>query len=137
MRRSISSSPARTTLAVARRRAAQDGADACEQLLVRERAAEVVVRPALERANAVDDVRVYAAEQDHGHVPIPEPAGLALAQPATELELGADDEVGPQALGQIEHLGDLAGAEHLEAVVGQLPFQVAARAGLGLGDDHG
>ena len=44
---------------------------------------------------------------------------------------------GASALGELERLAPARGAEHVEAVVAQLPAEVLARLGLGLGDEDG
>ena len=82
--RSIASSPASEPLSPRRwPRAAQHGPDPGAELLVRERPVEVVVRPALERADTVDGIGLAGAEQDHRDVAVPRPARLAGAQAAS------------------------------------------------------
>ena len=75
-------------------------------------------------------------EQDHGDVAVPRPAGNAVAETRAELQLGDEDEVGTHALGQVEDLAGVAGAEDVEPVVGELALEEAAGLGLGFGDDQ-
>ena len=123
-------------VALLRRCPPEHGPDPRTQLLVCERPVDVVVGAALERAGAVDGVRRLAAQQDHRDVAIPRAARHAVAQARAELQLGDEDEVGAHALGQVEDLARVAGAEHVEPVVGELALEEAAGLGLGFGDDQ-
>src|SRR6185369_10936381 len=66
-------------------RSAQNGAHAGDELVVDERAHDVVVAAACEAAHAVDRIAA-GTDHDHGHIAVPGPAGLALAQTAADLE---------------------------------------------------
>ena len=108
------------------------------QLLVGERPVEVVVGPALEGADAIDEgVALLRAEQDDGDVAVPGAAGLALPEPEAELELGEEDEIRTQALGQVERLAGGDRRHNLEAVLDELPLEEPTGRALGLGDDQG
>ena len=97
---------------------------------------EVVVGAALERPHPVDRVALGRAEHDHRDVAVPRPPGLALAEARAEVELGAEDEVGPRALGESERLAAERRLEHVEAVALQLALEVAADRGLRLGEEQ-
>ena len=76
-------------------------------------------------------------EHDDGNVPVPGSSRLATPKPQAQLELGEENDVGPRALGELERLAPAGRAEHVEAVVAELPAEVLARLGLGLGDEDG
>jgi hypothetical protein len=119
-----------------RRRPAKHSPDPRAQLLVGERPVDVVVGAALEGAGAVDGVRLLAAEQDHGDVAVPRAARNAVAKTRTELQLGDQDKIGADALGQVEDLPGMTGSQDVEAVVGELALEKTAGFGLRLGDDQ-
>ena len=91
-----------------------------------ERPLEHVVGAAVEGAHAVDRVGLAGREHDHGDVAIPRASRLALAEPPAQLELREQDEVGALLLHELEHLAVGRGAEHVEAVVAEMPLEVAA-----------
>jgi hypothetical protein len=68
-------------------RPAKDGAHARNELVVDERAHDVVVATPGEAAHAIDGVAA-SADDDHRHIPVPAPPGLAVARPPAELEAG-------------------------------------------------
>ena len=118
---------------VARRPAApQHRADACEELLVVDRALDHVVDAAVEGAHAVDRVGPLRCEQDHGHLPVPAAAGLAGAQAAAQLELGQQDEVRPSAFRQGEGVAVHPRLHDVEAVVAEVTLEKPSRDVLGL-----
>ena len=83
-----------------RTRAAQDGADPREQLVVVERPWDVVVAAPVERSDAVDGVGLRVPEDDDGYAAVPRATRLALAKATAHVELGREQhEVGTDALG--------------------------------------
>ena len=105
-----------------------------EQLFVRERPAEDVVRASVERAHTIDRVR-GRRQEDHGDVSIPCPARLAATQPEAELELLEEHEIGSGLLREVEGLARARRAEDVEAVVAQLAAEILARFRLELCDE--
>ena len=73
----------------------------------------------------------------NGHVAVPRSAWLAATETQAEVELGEQDDVGPDALGELERFASSASAEHVEAVVAQLATEIFASLGFGLGDEDG
>jgi hypothetical protein len=67
---------------------AQDRAHTCDQLVVDERAHDVVVAASREATHAVDRVAARA-HHDHRHVSVPGAARLAFTEAAADLEAGA------------------------------------------------
>src|SRR5438105_4029198 len=112
-----------------RRRPPQDRPDAREQLVVEERPAEEVVGAALERPSAVDRIRLGSAEDDERHLAAPRAALLERRGVAEE------DQIRPGPLRELERLAARGGAEHVEAVVGEVALEEASRRGLRLGDE--
>src|SRR5262249_30106714 len=99
---------------------------------------EIVVCTAFEGANAIDQgITLLPAEQDHGNIPIPRAAGLALPEPKAELELGEEDEIRAQALGQADRLAGCNRRRNLETVLDEMPLEEPTGRALGLGDDQG
>ena len=96
-----------------------------------------VVRSLLERPHPCHRVGSGLGEEDHRHIAIPAPARLSLPQAATELRLGGDHDVRRRPLRKIERPGAPRRLEHAEAVVAQVPLQVAPRLRLGLGEEDG
>jgi len=92
--------------------------DACDELLVRERAHEVVVC-SFERTDGV----VAAAEHDHG------PVGRHMLE---AIEIAEDEHV---RIGRARQRARRRKREHVEAVAPQLPLEEAAHRGLGLGEE--
>ena len=136
--RSILISPASSDLGRARAGPPEQRLDPRPQLLVGERPVEVVVGPALEGADAIDEgVALLRAEQDDRDVAVPGAAGLALPEPETQLELGEEDEIRTQALGQVERLAGGDRRHNLEAVLDELALEEPTGRALGLGDDQG
>jgi len=83
-----------------RRAPPQKRPDPSEQLLVRKRAADDVVRATVERTHALDGIG-RRREQDDRNVPVPRPPGLAPAEPKAEVELGEENEIRPDALDEL------------------------------------
>jgi hypothetical protein len=102
-----------------RRGAAEHGADAGQQLLVRERPHEEVVAPALERPHAVDRIGLRLSEHDHGDVAVPCPIfverGAVPEQDEVRSRLAVDD---------------------LKPVAPQMPLEVTARTRLRFGEQE-
>ena len=118
--------------------ATQDGPDPGEQLVVVERAREVVVTAPVERPNAVDSIGLGVPEDDDGHAAIPRATRLALAKPAAHVELGGEEhEVGAHALGELECVLLVVGADDVEAVIREMALEEAADALLGLRQEQG
>ena len=141
--RSISSSPDHELIRpVAVRRSPQHGPHPREQLLVDERPDDVVVAPARKAAQAVDGLAALA-HHDHGDIPVPEAARLALPEPAAELEARGiregdveQHEVGIDALEQIERAGALLNRNDVEPVLGELLLEKRPRRSLVLDQEH-
>ena len=112
-------------LARLRRDAAEDRVDARDELVVVERPHHEVVAAARERAHAVDRVGLRVADHDHRDVREPVERRLVAEQ----------DEVGPRARRQLERLRPVVGAEHVEAVVGEVSDEEPPDIGLGLRDE--
>ena len=97
----------------------------------------VVVGAALKRADTIDGVRPLGPEHDHRHLPVPRPPRLAGTKASAEVELGNEDEIRKPPLGEVERLAAEARVQDLEAVRDELPLEVVARLGLGVGEEHG
>ena len=61
-----------------------------------------IVRATLERADTHERVRPRLRQHDHRDVAVPRPSRLARAEPAAELGLADDHDVGRVALGEVE-----------------------------------
>ena len=96
-----------------------------------------VVRSLLERTHPRHGVCARLREEDHGHVAIPAATGLSLAEAAAELRLRRDHDVRSGTLGEVERPRAPRRLEHPEAVVAQVPLEVAPRLRLGLGEKDG
>jgi hypothetical protein len=121
-------------------RAAQNGTHAGDELVVDERAHDVVVAAAREAAHAVDRVPA-SADHNHRHVAVPGPAGLAFAQTAADLEPGGvrqdrveEDEARPRLFDELERRRGPVRRENFEPVVCELLLQVGAHGSLVLDD---
>jgi len=114
----------------------QQGADPRKQLLVRERSADDVVRPAVESANALDRIG-RLRDHDDRNISIPGPSGLTTAKPQAQVELAEEDNVRPRSLDELERLAATRCTQHVEPVVAQLLPEILAGVGLGLGDEDG
>ena len=101
-----------------------------------ERLRQVVVATAREGTNAVHRVSLRAPEDDHRHVAIPRPAGLAFTQAPADIKIVEQDEVRPGPLGELEGLVALPGADDVEAVVGQMSLEEPGDARLRVGDEQ-
>ena len=112
-------------------------ADPREQLHVDDRPVDDVVRTPLECPDPVDRVGLRFGEHDHRHLAIPLPSRLALAQPPAELQLAGQDERRPCPLDEVERLAAPLRADHVEAVVPEVPLEVRPRVELGLGENEG
>ena len=117
-------------------RTAEQRPHAGEQLEV-DVARNDVVGAALERTDASDGVGVGIGQDDDRHVPVPRAPGLAGAEPAAEIRLAGDHEIGRDALGEIERARRPGGAEHGEPVLAQVSLEELPRAGLVLGEEDG
>ena len=120
-----------------RRDAAEHGANPGEQLVVEERPRDEIVGAAVEGAHAVDGVGLLRPEHDHRHVAVPRTSRLALAQPAADVELAAEqDEIRASSLGERQSVLAVLGPQHVEAVLGEVAREEAAGRRLGVGDQE-
>ena len=78
-----------------------------------------------------------SVEDDDRDVPVPGPPRLSCAEPAAELGLARDHDVGREPLGEVERPGRPRGLEDREAVVAELPLEVPPRVRLVLGQQDG
>ena len=105
---------------------AENGADPREQLVIVERARDVVVAAAVECAHAIDGVGLLFAEHDHRDGPVPRAARLACPQTPAHIELGREqDEVGTDALDELQRLLLVFCPDDVEAVVREVVEQKA------------
>ena len=102
---------------MSRHRAPEHCPNAGEQLLVVERPHEEVVATAVERAHAVDRIRLRLAQDDHRHVAVP------CAELVQCVRVPEQDEVRLRLL-----------VDDLEAVVSQMTFEERPRVELRLGE---
>ena len=113
------------------------GARACARAARGTRHGDDVVRAALESPNACDGVRARLGQHDHRHVPVPRPSGLTRAQPAAEVGVAGNHEIGRDAFGEIERAGRPARAEDSEPVLAQMVLEDLPRTRLVLGEEDG
>jgi hypothetical protein len=121
---------------------AQDGTHPRDQLLVDERAHDVVVGAAREPAHPVGGVAA-GADHDHRHVAVPRPARFSRPQAPADVEARGvgqarfqENEVGALALEERERLRRPVGREDREAVIGELAREVGPRRGLALDQEN-
>jgi hypothetical protein len=108
---------------LADRRAAQEGADARQQLEI-DVPRHGVVGAALERSHTDDRLCAGLGENDHRDVPVPRASGLTRAKPAAELGLAGYHDVGKEPLGEIQRPRRPGRLEDDEPVLPKLPEEV-------------